>query len=230
MWTLSADGPPRGSAGGRAAHGAGCQRGTRRSRSSAEPGRRCAGSWCRWQASQLALILHESAPSPPPPFTRLSAGRPPATPVVPAVPMIAVPGRRQASPPPPRWASRASSHRHHGTSTRRSSPPHALVLTASATRAARMSGIDLIVEAPWIIFGAAVLAICIRLLRARPARRQPERAPLPSSDPAGPVKPRMGSAAGQSLSRPHRAAGTRPGRHETASPGPVPRGSVPRSR
>ena len=59
-----------------------------------------------------------------------------------------------------------------------------------------MSGSDLIVEAPWIIFGAAVLAICIRLLRPRPARRQPEPAPLPSSDPAGPVEPRAGSAAG----------------------------------
>jgi hypothetical protein len=41
-----------------------------------------------------------------------------------------------------------------------------------------MTGSDLIVEAPWIIFGAAVLAICIRLLRSRPARRQPEQAPL----------------------------------------------------
>jgi len=50
------------------------------------------------QIPRLALILHESGPSPPPPFTRLSAGRPPATPVVPAVAMIAAPGRRQALP------------------------------------------------------------------------------------------------------------------------------------
>ena len=48
-----------------------------------------------------------------------------------------------------------------------------------------MTGSDLIVEVPWIIFGAAMLAICIRLLRSRPARRQPEPAPLPSPDPAG---------------------------------------------
>ena len=59
-----------------------------------------------------------------------------------------------------------------------------------------MSGSDLIVQAPWIIFGAAVLAICIRLLRSRPAPRQPERAPLHSSDPAGSVEPRTGGAAG----------------------------------
>ena len=72
-----------------------------------------------------------------------------------------------------------------------------------------MSGSDLIVEAPWIIFGAAVLAICIRLVRSRPARRQPE--------PGSPVVLRPGRLRwsraravrpGQSLSRPRRAAGT----------------------
>ena len=91
-----------------------------------------------------------------------------------------------------------------------------------------MSGSDLIVQAPWIIFGAAVLAICIRLLRSRPAPRQPERAPLHSSDPAG-----SGGAAhgrcGRGSHCPGRTAPPvhEPGRHETASAGPVPRGSRP---
>ena len=90
-----------------------------------------------------------------------------------------------------------------------------------------MSGSDLIVEAPWIIFGAAVLAICIRLLRARPARRQPERAPLSSSDPAGSGEAAPGQC-GPGSHCPGRAAqADEPGRHETASPGPVPRGSRP---
>ena len=92
-----------------------------------------------------------------------------------------------------------------------------------------MSGSDLIVEAPWIIFGAAVLAICIRLLRSRPARRQPEPAPLSSSDPAG----SGGAAHGQCGRASHCPGRTapqahEPGRHETAaSRGPVPRGSRP---
>ena len=91
-----------------------------------------------------------------------------------------------------------------------------------------MSGSDLIVEAPWIIFGAAVLAICIRLLRARPARRQPEPAPLPSSDPDGSSEAAPGQC-GPGSHCPGRTApqAHEPGRHETASPGPVPRGSRP---
>jgi hypothetical protein len=62
-----------------------------------------------------------------------------------------------------------------------------------------MSGSDLIVEAPWIIFGAAVLAICIRLLRSRPARRQPEPAPLPSSDPDGSSEAAPGQCAARAV-------------------------------
>ena len=88
-----------------------------------------------------------------------------------------------------------------------------------------MSGNDLIVEAPWIIFGAAVLAICIRLLRARSARCQPERAPLSSSDPADSGGAAHGQC-GRGSNCPGRAAqADEPGRHETA--GPVPRGSRP---
>jgi hypothetical protein len=34
-----------------------------------------------------------------------------------------------------------------------------------------MIGTDLIVVAPWIIFGAALIAVCVRLLRARSASR-----------------------------------------------------------
>lgn len=90
-----------------------------------------------------------------------------------------------------------------------------------------MSGSDLIVEAPWIIFGAAVLAICIRLLRARPARHQPERAPLSSSDPADSGGAAHGQC-GRGSHCPGRAArADEPGRHETASPGPAPLGSRP---
>jgi hypothetical protein len=91
-----------------------------------------------------------------------------------------------------------------------------------------MSGSDLIVEAPWIIFGAAVLAICIRLLRSRPARRQPEPAPLPSSDLDGSGGAARGQC-GPGSHCPGRAGpqAHEPGRHETASPGPVPRGSRP---
>ena len=88
-----------------------------------------------------------------------------------------------------------------------------------------MSGSDLIVEAPWIIFGAAVLAICIRLLRARPARRQPERAPLSSSGPDGSGDAARGQCGPGSHCPGRTAQADETGRHETASPGPVPRGS-----
>ena len=46
--------PCRGSARDRGARDAACQRGARRSRSSAEPGRRCAGSWCRWPSNTVS--------------------------------------------------------------------------------------------------------------------------------------------------------------------------------
>ena len=63
-----------------------------------------------------------------------------------------------------------------------------------------MTGSDLIVEAPWIIFGAAVLAICLRdPLRARPARRQPEAGSAVFLRPGRRLpggEPRTGSAAG----------------------------------
>lgn len=49
-----------------------------------------------------------------------------------------------------------------------------------------MTGNDLIVAAPWIIFGAALSSVCIRLLRSRRAAgQQPGRSPPPSPDPAG---------------------------------------------
>ena len=35
-----------------------------------------------------------------------------------------------------------------------------------------MTGTDLIVAAPWIIFAAALTVVCIRLVRARHAARQ----------------------------------------------------------
>lgn len=35
-----------------------------------------------------------------------------------------------------------------------------------------MSGSDLIVAAPWIVFGIAVLALCIPLVRSRRASRR----------------------------------------------------------
>jgi hypothetical protein len=52
-----------------------------------------------------------------------------------------------------------------------------------------MTGTDLIVVAPWIIFAAALTVVCIRLLRARRASRhqapepQPERCPDPQGTP-----------------------------------------------
>jgi len=38
-----------------------------------------------------------------------------------------------------------------------------------AAKAARMTGIDLIAVAPWVLFGAVLSAVCIRLLRPRRA-------------------------------------------------------------
>jgi hypothetical protein len=57
-----------------------------------------------------------------------------------------------------------------------------------------MTGTDLIVVAPWIIFAAALTVVCIRLFRARRASRQhasqrdaaqaqPERCPHPQGTP-----------------------------------------------
>jgi hypothetical protein len=57
-----------------------------------------------------------------------------------------------------------------------------------------MTGTDLIVVAPWIIFAAALTVVCIRLLRAHRASRQhasrrqaaepqPERCPHPQGTP-----------------------------------------------
>ena len=36
-----------------------------------------------------------------------------------------------------------------------------------------MTGIDLIVVAPWLIFAAALLVVCIRLFRARRTAKRP---------------------------------------------------------
>jgi hypothetical protein len=49
----------------------------------------------------------------------------------------------------------------------------------------RMTGVDLIVAAPWIIFAVVLATICIFLLRARhaPRRDHPEPAQDPNQDP-----------------------------------------------
>ena len=77
-----------------------------------------------------------------------------------------------------------------------------------------MTGNDLIVAAPWIIFGAGLSAVWIRLLRARHAsRHRPGRSPLPFPGPgrSGGAEPRP---RGRVMSRPHRrargSAGKRP--------------------
>ena len=41
--------------------------------------------------------------------------------------------------------------------------------SAPAAWAARMTGIDLIAAAPWVLFGVVLSAVCIRLLRSRRA-------------------------------------------------------------
>jgi hypothetical protein len=81
-----------------------------------------------------------------------------------------------------------------------------------------MTGNDLIVAAPWLIFGAGLSAICTRLLRSRNAtRRQPSRPPPPSPDPADsggaapgrggrgnvPAPPRRAPASEETISRPY---------------------------
>ncbi len=43
-----------------------------------------------------------------------------------------------------------------------------------------MTGSDVIVLAPWVIFGAGLIVICLRLLRSRPPSRCP---PAPSQAP-----------------------------------------------
>ncbi len=44
-----------------------------------------------------------------------------------------------------------------------------------------MTGSDLIVAAPWIIFAVALAAVCIRLLRARRVGREPPRRSEPNA-------------------------------------------------
>lgn len=51
-----------------------------------------------------------------------------------------------------------------------------------------MTGIDLIVAAPWIAFGVVLAIVCFLLLRSdRAARRGPARPLPPSPDPADPM-------------------------------------------
>lgn len=51
-----------------------------------------------------------------------------------------------------------------------------------------MTGIDLIVAAPWIAFGVALAVVCFLLLRSNHASGRGPGRPLPSSsDPAGPL-------------------------------------------
>jgi len=67
-----------------------------------------------------------------------------------------------------------------------------------------MTGNDLIVAAPWIIFGAGLSAVWIRLLRARHATRyRPERSPPPSPDPGGSGRaaPQRAPAGQETISR-----------------------------
>jgi hypothetical protein len=49
-----------------------------------------------------------------------------------------------------------------------------------------MTSDDLIVVTPWIVFGAILVAVCVRLIRRpRASRRRPERSARRSPDPAG---------------------------------------------
>jgi len=53
-----------------------------------------------------------------------------------------------------------------------------------------MTGSDLIVLAPWIVFAVALAAICLFLFRSRhESRPRPRRLPRPFSRPAGPARP-----------------------------------------
>ncbi len=53
-----------------------------------------------------------------------------------------------------------------------------------------MTGSDLIVVAPWIVFAVALAAICLLLLRSRhESGPRPRRPPRPVSGPAGPARP-----------------------------------------
>jgi hypothetical protein len=54
-----------------------------------------------------------------------------------------------------------------------------------------MTGIDLIVAAPWIIFAVVLATICISLLRARHASRRDQ--PEPAQDPDPGSHPDPGS-------------------------------------
>ena len=63
----------------------------------------------------------------------------------------------------------------------RSKPPGALIMTALAARTAQMTGMDLIVVAPWVFFGVVLTAVCLRLRRSR-RTAAPPREPV---DPPG---------------------------------------------
>jgi hypothetical protein len=82
----------------------------------------------------------------------------------------------------------------------------------------QMTGNDLIVVAPWIIFGGGLSVVWIRLLQSRHAsRHQAERSPPPVPDPAGsggaepgrcgrgyvPAAPWRASAGQETISRPY---------------------------
>jgi hypothetical protein len=66
----------------------------------------------------------------------------------------------------------------------------------ASCRARLMTGIDLIVLAPWIVFGAGLAIVCVVLFRVhRASRRQAGRSSQPSCGQAGaPVRPDRSSA------------------------------------
>ena len=68
-----------------------------------------------------------------------------------------------------------------------------------------MTGSDLLVLAPWIVFAVALAAICLLLFRSRhePGPR-PRRPPRPFSGPAGPAgRPGPAQAGREPASRAH---------------------------
>jgi hypothetical protein len=71
--------------------------------------------------------------------------------------------------------------------------------------AKQMTGIDLIVAAPWIVFGAGLATVCFLLLRShRASWHRPGRSSRPSSDPAGAEsRPRRASAGQETISCPN---------------------------
>ena len=67
-----------------------------------------------------------------------------------------------------------------------------------------MTGIDLIVLAPWIVFVAGLAVICILLLRSRRASgsgRAPGARPAPGSRPQRPPRSARGGPAGREPAR-----------------------------